>query len=110
MARAPNCADVPHTNSLPNNKVNKASVMKGKYCMELGKTSAKYVMFVPKKTERHVSFHLLSLSCLKKHICRFAFLCRRVLLFRNGCGNCAICSTVVTFNVPEKWGCHTGER
>lgn len=85
------------------------SVMKGTHSAELGNTSLDRVKPVSKMAEiKHSS---PSLSCFRiscSSICKFAFLCRRDSLFQNDCGNCVICSTVVTFNAPEKWGCCRG--
>ena len=47
-------------------------------------------------------FFPLTQSCFRKQssVWKLAFLCRSDSLIGNDCGNCAICSTLVTFNAP----------
>lgn len=87
--------------------------MKGKHSVKLVNTGAKLYESVSKMAERNVPPPppplLRPVLGKQSSVWKFAFLCRRDSLIQNDCGNCAICSTLVTFNAPEKWGCCAGE-
>lgn len=113
VTRMPNCADFPHTNPLPDTpKPIRVPLWRGSILWNCVIPQQDMLsLFLKWLKEMFFFFFYFPQSCFRKQssVWKLAFLCRRDSLIRNDCGNCAICSTLVTFNAPEKQGCCTGE-